>query len=374
MLPLEGLRIIDLTNLLPGPFSTMILLELGAEVIKVERPVTGDPVRSTIPGLFEAINRGKKSIALDLKNADDKMILEKLIEKSDVLIEGFRPGVMKRLGLDKEAVEKLNSGLIYCSISGYGQTGPYKDLPGHDINYLAVAGVMSISGNPKGEPEGAGGIQVADLASSMYAVISILAALQNRLKTEKGAYIDVSMTECALSLMVPRIAEYYGRKKPSKEHFMGRAGYGAFQTKEGKYISLGLVEGKFWHSFCEVVEMPELSTNEAFNSWTKRMEHADSINNAFIPIILQKEQKEWLDILKAKDIPCSPVNFIEDLIDDPHLQYRNAIRHVNDELIVGFPATFDGLKIENTLPIPIIGEHEEEIFGLLENIESLNYR
>lgn len=366
MLPLEGIRIVDLTNLLPGPFSTKILTELGAEVIKIERPITGDPVRAMIPGLFEAMNRGKKSVALDFKNTNDKETLKKLIEKSDVLIEGFRPGVMKKLGFGADDVEKINSKIIYCSISGYGQTGPYKDLPGHDVNYLAVSGVMSISGNPKEGPEATGGVQVADLASSMFAVISILAALQKRSRTGKGTFIDVSMTECALSLMGPRIAEYHSRKKPPKEDFMGRSAYGAFKTKEGKYLSIGCVEEHFWKGFCENVGLSELLTDERYNSWVKRMKHADEINNKIIPVMLTKDLNEWLDILIKADIPCSPVNFIDDLIHDPQLQFRNALREVDGRIIIGFPAKFDGFETMGTLSIPELGEHSKEIDSLLE--------
>lgn len=366
MLPLVGIRIVDLTNLLPGPFSTKILTELGAEVIKIERPLTGDPVRDMMPGLFEAVNRGKKSITLDLKNMSDKETLKKLIEKSDVLIEGFRPGVMKRLGFGKDEAQKINSKIIYCSISGYGQTGPYKDLAGHDVNYLAVSGVMSISGNPKEGPEAAGGVQVADLASSMFAVISILAALQKRSKTDKGTSIDISMTECALSLMEPRIAEYHSRKKPSKEDFMGRGGYGAFKTKDGKYLSIGCVEKHFWKRFCEIVGLPELLLNEKYDSWIKRMEHADVINNKIIPVILKKDLNDWMDILSKADIPCSPVNFIDDLIHDPQLQFRNALREVDGRIIIGFPAKFAGLETMNVLPVPELGEHDNEISRLLE--------
>ena len=220
---LDGIKVVDLTNLLPGPFATNRLAELGAEVVKVERPDGGDPVRHMIPGLYETLNRQKKSVVLDLKNKNDKETLRELLKTSDVLIEGFRPGVMERLGFGKEDVAKLNSELIYCSISGYGQTGPYRDLPGHDLNYLAVAGVLSISGQPSGAPEAVGGIQIADLAASLYATISILSALLNKVRSKAGGvYIDVSLAESALALMAPRIAEFYGRNEPTKLDFMSR--------------------------------------------------------------------------------------------------------------------------------------------------------
>ncbi|WP_342511010.1 CaiB/BaiF CoA-transferase family protein [Sporosarcina sp. FSL K6-1522] len=335
---LEGIRVVDLTNLLPGPFATNIFAELGAEVIKVERPDGGDPSRQMVPGLYEMLNSRKKSLTLDLKDESDKSTLRKLLRESDVLIEGFRPGVMDRLGFGKDEVAKLNSELIYCSISGYGQSGPYRDAPGHDLNYLAVSGILGISGLPNGGPEAAGGIQIADLAASLYATISVLGALLNKARTRSnGVYIDVSLVESALALMSPRIAEYYARNEPAKSDFMGRGAYGAYLTKDGQYISIACVEEKFWETFCETVGMKEFLLDNLFNSWTKRMENAEIINRKIEAIIIRKTLSEWLSIFGEVDLPVSRVNMINDLSKDPHLKHRNAIIEEGDCLRVPFP-------------------------------------
>ncbi|MFC5604700.1 CaiB/BaiF CoA transferase family protein [Sporosarcina koreensis] len=342
---LEGIKVVDLTNLLPGPFATNILAELGAEVIKVERPDGGDPVRHMIPGLYETLNRQKTSVVLDLKDKIDQETLRELLKDSDVLIEGFRPGVMERLGFGKEDVAKLNPELIYCSISGYGQNGPYRDLPGHDLNYLAVAGVLSISGQPNGAPEAAGGIQIADLAASLYATISILSALLNKVRSKAGGvYIDVSLAESALALMAPRIAEFYGRNEPTKSEFMSRGAYGAFLTKDMHYISIACVEEKFWETFCETVGMKEFLLDNLFNSWTKRMENAEIINRKIETIISQKTLAEWLAIFKEVDLPISRVNGINDLSKDPHLKSRNAITGDGNRIQIPFPAKMTGIE------------------------------
>ena len=357
MYPLEGIRIIDVTNVLSGSFSTMIFSDLGAEVIKIEKTIDGDPSRYMIPGLFEAVGRGKQSVELDLEDEGDKEVLRKLIKESDVLIEGFRPGVMKKLGFDKKAVQLLNPSIIYCSISGYGQDGPYRLLPGHDINYLATSGMLSISGNPKGGPEAAGGIQIANLASSLYTTISILAALLQKSKNQDGVYIDVSMAESALALMIPRIAEYYGREEPSKDDFMGRGAYGTFKTKDSKYIAIACVEEEFWEKFCETVGMKEFLTDGMFNSWAKRMENAEIINDRIASVLAKKTLAEWMTAFANEDLPISPVNSINELVNDPQLKYRNSIVKKGEQRIVSYPAKFENLAIKEDNHAPQLGEH-----------------
>jgi len=360
MLPLEGIKILDLTNLLPGPFATLIFSDLGAEVIKIEKPETGDYSRS-IAGLFNSLNRGKKSVVLNLKTDTDKYKLLELIWECDVLVESFRPGVMARLGFSKEIVLKENEKIIYCSISGYGQDGPYKNMAGHDVNYLAVSGALSISGEPNGHPGATGGIQVADLGSSLYAANSVLAALFQRHQTGKGTYIDVSMTDCSLALMSPRINEYYNRNKPSKKDFMSRGGYGAYQTKDQKYISIGCVEDHFWKRICHVLNLEDLYHEERYNSWHKRMIHAEKINKILQEKFLMKSCSEWIEILTQRDIPCSKVNFIDDLADDPHFKHRNLIDKTKNNYIIRYPVKFDDFEVKTKRDIPALDEHNSLI-------------
>lgn len=366
MLPLEGIRVIDLTNLLPGPFCTTILADLGAEVIKVERPPTGDPIRLSSPGLFEAVNRNKKSLFLDLKQENAKGVLTKLIKKSDVFIEGFRPGVVARLGFAYKDVKMFNERIIYCSLTGFGQESPYRDIPGHDINYLAVSGVLSISGDPKGPPAAWGGVQVADLCASMYATVSILAALRERDKSGRGSCIDVSMTDCLLAWMGPRIGEYQARGKPSKEKFMGRGAYGAYETKDGKYIAVGCVEDYFWQNLCKALGLEDMAAKEEYATWVNRCERADEINPILKEHFLKKDRDEWLVLMKEADVPCSVVNSIEDLQEDKHNLSRDLVYQVGGCTVIGFPVKFDRIEVRKVARGPNPGEHTEEIFSMLD--------
>lgn len=206
--PLSGLRVLDLSILLPGPYCSMLMADLGAEVIKVEAPKTGDYIRETNPWGYQSLNRNKKSLTLNLKHPRGREIFCRMTEGADVILEGFRPGVTARLGIDYEKVCQVNPRIIYCSISGYGQTGPYRDRAGHDINYLGVAGVMSLSGEPGGEPVINNGVAVVDLCSSMFAFGGILASLVYRLQTGVGQYIDVSMTDSVLSWLTHEASRY----------------------------------------------------------------------------------------------------------------------------------------------------------------------
>jgi len=202
---LEGITVIDACGMMPGQFTAMILADLGARVIKVERPGTGDFARTTVPGNFEAVNRNKESVTLDLKRPEARDVLHRLVRKADVFMEGFRPGVTARLGADYDTLKAVKPDLIYLSLSGYGQTGPYRDRTGHDPNYLAVAGVLWLAGDPEGPPEGVVGASMADLGGTFWSAICILAALQARHHHGVGQYIDIALADAAYSLMTSRM-------------------------------------------------------------------------------------------------------------------------------------------------------------------------
>ena len=362
MLPLQYVKVIDLTNLLPGPFCTMILADLGAEVIKVERPPAGDSARELLKGVFDSVNRNKKSVTLDLKQENDQKILRELLRDSDVLVEGFRPGVMGRLGFGKDEIHRINSKIIICSISGYGQTGPYSSYPGHDVNYLAVSGALSISGDPAGPPAAWGGMQIADLASAMYAVIGILAALRRRDQNGEGDYLDVAMSDAVLAWMGPRIAEYYGRGKPTKKKFMSRGAYGAYPTKDGKYIAIGCVEDYFWQNLCSVLNVPALAKKEVYLTWEGRNEHAEELNAVLASLFLQKDQEEWLKVLKQADVPCSPLNSIEEISNDAHIKERDMLVEIGGCPMPKFPIRFQNTQIRSVTSGPILGSANDEYF------------
>ena len=366
MMPLAGIRIVDLTNLLPGPFCSAMLVDLGAEVIKVERPPFGDPTRKNSPLLFKSVNRNKKSVLLDLKEPGDKLSFEKLLRECDVLLEGFRPGVLEKLGFGFERVRSINQKIIYCSLSGYGQDGPYRDLTGHDVNYLGVAGALSISGNPSDGPAAWGGVQVADLASAMYAVVAVMAALRQTEQTGKGVYLDVSMTDCVLAWMAPRIADYYEKGKPSKEKFMGRGAYGAFKTLDEKYLAIGCVEDYFWERLCGALGIWEMARDGKYDNWFKRNMAADEINVILAAHFLTKTREEWLEILSRADVPCSIVNYIEELDEDPQIKARDLIHWKEGVPIISFPVKGGGFVTKESVRAPKLGEHTKAVLDSLE--------
>ena len=360
---LKDILVVDVTELAPGPLCTELLADLGASVIKVERP-TGDPLRKMIPGAFECLNRNKKSIALNLKKDDEKTKLFKLIEKANVFVENYRPYVAQRLGVGYEQVKLINSDIIYCSISGYGQNGPYSKWPGHDINYCAVSGLSNISGDPEGPPDIGAGVPIADYSSSLFACISILSMLCAR----KGGYLDVSMTECCLYLMSSRINEYLDRGKPSKKKLVGRGGYGIYKAKDGKYFAIAPIEDHFWKNFCKVIDRDDLANDERFETFRKRNENRNVLNPILDEKFMLKNRKEWMSILTKADVPFSPVNNFDDLVDDLHLKSRGLISEKEREgrkfMNISFPVVFNGDRLPLRFLAPASPGHDtDEIFS-----------
>lgn len=360
MLPLKGIIITDLTHHLPGPFTTSLLADMGAEIIKIERPPKGDFLR-LLPKYYSAVNRNKKSISLNLKDEKTGEILSRLIKISDVLVESFRPGVAKSLGFDYEAVKKMNKSIVYCSLTGFGQDGPYKDAPGHEINYLSTSGVLSISGDPKGPPEDWGGIQISDLCGAMYAALSILAALRNRDKTGKSAYLDVSITDCLLAWLGPKLGEYYERKRPSKDMLLRRGAYGVFETRDGKYLAVGCIEDIFWKNLCRILNINEIAEKKEYATTADRIKRSDELKALLKKYFLNKTRSEWLDIFKNEDVPLTPVNSLDELEEDPHIKHRGLINEMDDFNLINFPVKFNGER-ETRLKLPgKVGKDNKEI-------------
>ncbi len=361
---LKGMKVLDLSSLLPGPFCSLMLASLGAEVIKVEPLGGGDPMRQMISGLFAFLNRDKKSITLNLKSEKGKEIFFKLAKDCNVILEGFRPGVVKRLGVDYENVRKVNPAIIYCSISGFGQTGPYADVPGHDLNYQGVSGLLSISGDIDSPPDAVSGIQVADICGSMFSLSSILAAYNYYLREKKGTYIDVSMTDGLFAWMGPRICEWLAQGKPDKKTFMARGSYGIFRTKDGNYISLGTVETHFWENFCRLIGRADLLT-ERYHTWEDRNKYSEELKPIMEKVIGEKDRDEWLKLGEENNIPVSPVNALADLDADPHLASRGLIERTgagNSGYFVNpFPVKFSEKRDAKLSPAPGIGEHKKTL-------------
>jgi crotonobetainyl-CoA:carnitine CoA-transferase CaiB-like acyl-CoA transferase len=325
-LPLAGVRVLDLSRLLPGPYATLVLADLGADVVKLEDPRGGDYVRWMPPlageqsGFFHALNRNKRSLALDLRRPEGAGALLRLARRFDVLVESFRPGVMDRLGVGWEALSRENPGLVLCSISGYGQTGPYRDRAGHDIDYVALAGVLAVNGPP--EAPLPLGVQVADVAGGSWpAVAGILAALLRRGATGRGAHVDVAMAEGALSMLALQQAAAEARGSPLRRGREmlngGGAYYGVYRTRDGRFVALGALEPKFFQAFCAAVGRPELAERQYEDDGRGPRAEVEAIFAA-------RTRDEWAAFAGEHDVCVMPVLEGEEPRRDPQLAGRGS--------------------------------------------------
>ncbi|MEK4090991.1 CaiB/BaiF CoA transferase family protein [Viridibacillus sp. FSL H8-0110] len=370
---LNGLKILDFSTLLPGPYATMMLADLGAEVIRVESSTRVDLIRVTPPfdkdGLSAAhgyLNRSKRSLTLNLKQAASVEIIKTLVAEYDIVIEQFRPGVMERLGLDYESLKKVNSKLIYCSLTGYGQTGPYRNRPGHDNNYLSVAGVMDYS-RRKGKVPTTMGIQIADIAGgSLHSVIGILAAVVHREKTGEGQYIDVSMTDAAFSMNAVYGSGYLvGGIEPQPEEMQLNGGtfYDFYETKDGRYFSVGSIEPPFKKILCEA-----LGKSELFElGMSEQAEDQGMFKKEIKAVFLTKNYEEWLTVFDEDLEACvEPVLTFAEACDHPQLQARGMIVDVPKADGSGQKQMATPIKFSSAKPIyqhvgTAVGENTAEI-------------
>ena len=377
-LALEGLNILDLSRLGPGPFCTMILGDLGAEVIKIEASSASGKrqVGLHTPGTHEAhqaFNRNKKSIVLNLKSEKGRRIFRQLAEAADVIVEGFRPGVVKRLGIDYQTIAKINPRIIYCSISGYGQDGPYQKLPGHDINYISISGALDLIGEKNGQPVIPLNL-VADYGGgAMHAAVGILSALIARDKTGRGQYVDISMTDSVISLLTVMVTYYFlhGVMPKRGQSLLGGGYpyYNVYQTKDGKFITIGCMEPWLWENFCREIG------REDFIPFHRQPEHlvcppADKewgeISSYLEQLFRTRTRDEWFEILAQKDIPISKVCSLDELFLDPQVLHRKMILEVEHPTEGKIKQTGIAIKLSDTpgsirrLP-PTLGEHTEEI-------------
>jgi len=368
---LSGIRVIDLSRLLPGPYCSMMLGDLGAEVIKIEEPGVGDPLRTWPPKLeregayFLALNRNKKSLTLNLKSTRGKEILIDLAKKSDVVLEGFRPGVMDKLGLGYNDLKKVNPRIIVCSISGYGQDDPWVKKAGHDVNCLSIAGLEAFTGTKEGKPI-IPGTQIADIGGGgMLAAFCILAAIIAREKSGTGQYIDIAMLDGALASSVFSVAKYFvdGKNpKPANELLTGRfACYNIYRTKDGRYMSLGALEPKFWSAFCNAIGREELIKDQ-FTAGRKAEELISEIEKVF----LERTRDEWVELLKNVDCCCEPVNNFDEAFSHPQVVSRNMVAEIEHSAegkirLMNFPGKFSETPATIKSVAPTLGEHTKEI-------------
>jgi CoA:oxalate CoA-transferase len=376
--PLKGIRVLDLTRILAGPYAAMILRDLGAEVIKIEQPVVGDEARGIGPFkndfslYFMSINRGKKSLTLNLKSQSGKAIFVDLVKQSDILVENFRPGAMKRLGLDYETLKKDHPSLLYAACSGFGQTGPYAGRGAYDMIIQGMGGIISITGEPDRPPVRVG-TSISDLTAALFTAIGILSALRHRDQTGEGQLIDVGMLDCQVAILENALVRYLstgevpqplGRRHPTITPFE------AFESADG-YVVIAMGNNVLWKKFCDHVNQPELVDDERFCTNALRTEHHDELFPILAEIMRQRSTDQWVTALEEIGVPCGPVNTVDKVATDPQVLAREMIVEVEHEVTgtVGIPGI--PIKLSETpgrvdAPAPNLGEHTEEILtGLL---------
>lgn len=349
--PLTGITVVDMTVNVPGPFCSTILSDLGARVIKVEPP-TGDPLRHS-PGMFSGLNRGKHSVLLDLKNPGGRDVLKRLSNGADVVLEGWRPGVAERLGADYEALSADNPGLVYCAVSGFGQTGPDRDRPAHDIDFLALAGHMSAQTDIQGRPW-APPVLISDLASALYAAVAVLAATVGRHVTGRGAYVDLSMADATLALLAPEIGRLGTGEVGGKPNVTFIPHYGVFQCADGRWFSLGIVdEDHFWSRFCHAAGLPEL----ADLTFAERVDRGAPITDAVQAAFRSRPAPEWERLLRAADVPAALVTSLADLVDSPQFRSRGMFVELGLQRFLAQPFKLSGGSVGPKERPPEPGEH-----------------
>jgi crotonobetainyl-CoA:carnitine CoA-transferase CaiB-like acyl-CoA transferase len=379
--PLEGLRVLDLTRLLPGGFCTLLLADLGADVLKIEDTAGGDYIRwmppyyggdaeranGTASAYFLGLNRNKRSLKLDLKHDEGREILLRLAEDHDVLVESFRPGVMDRLGVGFEALQKRNPRLVYCAISGYGQNSPLRDRSGHDTNYLALAGLLGLTGRRDGPPVQSAG-QIADLGGGgLMAAIGILAALRESERSGAGQVVDISMTDGATSWLAMVIARFFCERELPERGNLELAGgilcYFPYKTKDGRWVSLGALEPKFWHNWCDGVGRPELKE--------KQFEHPSSDAGKKVAAIFRRRTRdEWETFAGEHDCCLEPVLDLDEALAHEQAIARGTVIELDQPGIgpvrqAGFPITLSRTPAAVQRPAPGLGEQTDEVLAAI---------
>ena len=380
---LGGARVIDLSRMLTGDYGSMLLGDMGAEVIKIEPPGEGDPLRKMPPHFVEgesayflSINRNKKSVTLDLRTPEGKQVFARLVKKSDVVFDNFRPGILQKLGADYETVRKINHGIISCSISSFGQAGPYAGQPAFDLTIQALSGAMSYTGEPGRIPIRMG-IPMGDLAGSMFAAASISAALYHREKTGEGRRIDLSLLDCLVSLHT-YVAQYYfsgGQvSEPIGSGHMSVVPYGAFATKDKPLVIAIFVE-KFWKGLCDVLGDTEMGEDGRLASSAGRLARRDEVNSRIAARLREKTREEWLDLLTRARIPCAPILAMDEVFEDPQVQHRKMKIEVEHPRCGTLPMTGDPIKLTPqshgaATPPPLLGQHTREVLEELAGLSA----
>jgi CoA:oxalate CoA-transferase len=380
--PLENIRVLDFTRVLAGPYCTMLLADMGAEVIKIERPGAGDDTRHFGPfqngesGYFVFLNRGKKSMALDLKNPHAIAAIKELVKESDVVIENFRPGVMKKLGLDYESLKELNPSLIYTSISGFGQYGPYSQRPAYDLVAQAMGGLTSITGHPD-RPPTRSGAALGDMSAALYAVYGIMVSLFHRERTGEGQFIDVAMTDSIIALLENNVMRYtvdnivperIGSRHPISSPF------DIYQALDG-YVVIAVANDSLFKKLAAVMKQPELAEDKRFHLDPLRTENETELKAIIEAWLSGYTVDEAVEIISEGGVPSSPILTIEDVCKDEHTKARNMLIDVDHPVAGSMRIPGNPVKLSQTPPIikeasPALGEHTTQVLTDVLNWDS----
>ena len=380
--PLSGIRVIELGQIAAGPFASSLLADLGADVIKIENPKGGDGMRQWPPlniskqkndeaysENFASVNRNKRSVALNIKDPSDVGLLKRLVSKATILIENYRPGVLNKLGLGYDDLKRINKKLIYCSISGYGQSGPYSDKGAFDVTVQAVAGIMSVTGEKDSSPVKCG-VPIGDFCTGLYASYTIMAMLRNVEKNGKGTHIDCSMLGSLLGISALQTSEYFGnRKAPEKlgSAHSRNAPYQAFQASDTFFV-IAAGNDKLWGEVCEAVEMEHLKNDVRFKTQSDRAENQNQLSEILTKKFLKHDTKYWLKEMDKRKVPCAPINNFETILNDKHIKHMEIVKPItlpngSKTYSVTFPVSIKGVETKDLKIPPKLGEHNEEIIS-----------
>ena len=376
--PLDGMKVLDLTRVLAGPYATMLLGDLGAEVIKIEQPGTGDesrnfgPFKNGFSLYFMSVNRGKQSVTLNLKTERGQAIFKQLLKQTDVLVENFRPGTMKKLGLDYDSLKVEHPSLIYAACSGFGQTGPYAEQGAYDMIIQGIGGIISITGEPGGPPVRVG-TSISDITAALFTTIGVLSALHHRNQTGSGQFVDVAMLDSLVAVLENAVVRYFATGEPPKPlgaRHPAITPFEAFVSADG-HVIIAIGNDTLWAKFCEHVNRQELITDKRFRTNADRTENHSELFPILSEIMAQRKTDDWIDALGAIGVPCGPINAMDKVVSHPQVQAREMItrvaHHITGEVEVpGVPIKLSETPGSVDAPAPSLGEHTDKVLtGLL---------
>ena len=371
--PLDGIKVLDLTRVLAGPYATMVLGDLGAEVIKIEQPGTGDesrnfgPFKNGFSLYFMSVNRGKRSVTLNLKTERGQAIFKQLLAHTDIVVENFRPGTMKKLGLDYDTLKAEHRSLIYAACSGFGQTGPYAQQGAYDMIIQGMGGIISITGEPGGPPVRVG-TSISDITAALFTTIGILSALHHRNQTGEGQFVDVAMLDSLVAVLENAVVRYFATgeaPKPLGARHPAITPFEAFASADG-HVIIALGNDTLWAKFCEHVNRQDLISDERFRTNADRTENHAGLFPILSDIMSKRTTDDWIDALGAIGVPCGPINAMDKVVSHPQVEAREMITRVAHQItgeveVPGIPIKLSETPGNVDAPAPSLGEHTTEV-------------